>query len=178
MEPNTAVLFVNSQQAKAARQGDLSLEVTTPSGTKTVLLLNVLHVPEATASLFSATQAMEDGFEVISRNNRCQVTRNGHSVMEGISQGDGLMVINQARQQPAVATAAKTADKKIYHRICSHRGGWSHELGQQASAYHGRSHLRSRIHGCSTSCDGGSMAEDTPLQFWDQSGSHEDLLVL
>ena len=101
------MLIVNGQQAKAAGQGDLSLEVTTPSGTKTVLLLNVLHVPEATTSLFSATQAMEDGFEVMFRNNRCQMTCNGYTVMEGISQGDGLMV------QPAVAVAAKTADKKI-----------------------------------------------------------------
>ena len=125
VDPNTAVLFVNGQQAKAAGQGDLSLEVKTPSGTKTVRLLNVLHVPEATASLFSARQAMEGGFEVMFSNNRCQVTRGGHTVMEGISQGDGLMVINQARQQPAAAMAAKTVGNEtpeLWHRRFGHLG--------------------------------------------------------
>ena len=66
VEPNTAVLFVNGQQAKAAGQAGLSLEVMTTSGTKTVLLLYVLHVQEATASLFSARQAMEGSLRLCS----------------------------------------------------------------------------------------------------------------
>ena len=77
-----------------AREGVKQYSTVTPVG--------CLHVQEATASLFSARQAMEGSSQVIFGNNRCQVNRNCHTVMEGISQGDGLMVINQAKQQPAV----------------------------------------------------------------------------
>lgn len=53
LAPNTSVIFVNGQEARAVGQGEVRLQVTTPSGTQQVELKNVLHVPEATVSLFS-----------------------------------------------------------------------------------------------------------------------------
>ena len=74
VESNTEVLFVNGQQSNAEGQGDVELQVKTPFGIKLATLHNVLHVPEATASLFSTRQAMNHGSEVKFSNNRCQVT--------------------------------------------------------------------------------------------------------
>ena len=125
VESNTEVLFVNGQQSNAEGQGDVELQVKTPFGIKLATLHNVLHVPEATASLFSTRQAMNHGSEVKFSNNRCQVTLNGKVVMEGISQGDGLMVINQVRQHSAVALAVRAAGNEtpeLWHRRFGHRG--------------------------------------------------------
>ena len=125
VESNTEVLFVNGQQSNAEGQGNVELQVKTPFGIKLVTLYNVLHVPEATASLFSTRQAMNHGSEVMFSNNRCQVTRNGKIVMEGISQGDGLMIINQVRRPPANALAVRAAGNEtpgLWHRRYGHLG--------------------------------------------------------
>jgi len=123
--PNTAVTFVNGQQVAALGQGDVLLQVKTPSGTSEVKLMNVLHVPEATVNLFSTRQAMNSGAQITLRSNRCIVSHNGTVCMEGISQADGLMVINQAKHQPAHAMAAAAASKEtpeLWHRRFGHLG--------------------------------------------------------
>lgn len=60
--PNTSVIFVNGQEARAVGQGEVKLQVTTPSGTQQIKVKNVVHVPEATVSLFS-TRNQEPGKE-------------------------------------------------------------------------------------------------------------------
>ncbi len=65
-----------------------------------VELKNVLHVPEATVNLFSIRQAVSRGAQVTLRGNRCFVSLDYTVYMEGESQEDGLMVINQATHQP------------------------------------------------------------------------------
>ena len=122
--PNTSVIFVNGQQARAVGQGEVILKVKIPGGTQQVELKNVLHVPEATVSLFSTRQATAGGAEVSFRNDRCTVLHQGRVYMEGISQEDGLMVINQVRRQPGVALTARASHEtpELWHRRYGHLG--------------------------------------------------------
>ena len=125
VEPNTAVTFVNGQQAAALGQGEVILQVRTASGMTEVTLQNVLHVPEATVSLFSTRQATNTGAVITFMNDGCSVSVNGTTVMEGISQQDGLMIIKQPKQQPAFAAAATSKSKQtpeLWHRRYGHLG--------------------------------------------------------
>lgn len=62
--PNTAVTFVNGQQAAALGEGDVELTVKLNNGVQSILLKNVLHVPEATVNLISTRQAIVGGCQV------------------------------------------------------------------------------------------------------------------
>ena len=122
MAPNTGVVFVNGQQAEAWDEGDLVLQVKTANGVIIVKLHNVLHVPEATVSLFSTRQAIKSGAEV---TFTCFVTLRNQVFLEGIAQADGLMVINQAGRPPAFAMAAAASNKEtpeLWHRRFGHLG--------------------------------------------------------
>ena len=123
--PNTGVVFVYGQQAAALGEGDLVLQVKTGNSVTGVRLRNVLHVPEATVSLFSTRQAIATGAEVNFSGNKCFVTLRDQVFLEGISQADGLMVINQAGHQAAFAMAAAASTKEtpeLWHRRYAHLG--------------------------------------------------------
>ncbi len=125
VEPSTAVTFVNGQQAEALGQGEVVLQVQTREGTSEVTLRNVLHVPEATVNLFSTRQATNSGAVITFMNNGCSVSLDGTLYMEGISQEDGLLVINQSKEQPASAVAAAAVSKdtaELWHRRFGHLG--------------------------------------------------------
>ncbi len=125
VEPSTTVTFVNGQQAEALGQGEVVLQVQTSQGTSEVTLRNVLHVPEATINLFSTRQATNSGAVITFMNNGCSVSLDDTLYMEGISQEDGLLVINQSKEQPASAVAAAAVSKdtaELWHRRFGHLG--------------------------------------------------------
>ena len=103
VETSTAVHFVNGQQAAVLGQGEVLMRVQTSKGAQRVELRNVLHVPEATVSLFSTRQAMDTGAQITFKDNKCFIYLNGKERLQGITQEDGMMIINQVSQQPAAA---------------------------------------------------------------------------
>ena len=125
MEPGTAVHFVNGQRAAAIGQGEVILQVQITSGNSEVKLMNVLHVPEAKVNIFSTRQVMNSGAQLTFRDDKCYVFVGCNEHLQGISQEDGMMVIKQVSQQPAVAMAFKTAIKEtpeLWHRCFGHLG--------------------------------------------------------
>ncbi len=80
---------------------------------------------EAPVNLFSTRQATNSGAVITFMNNGCSVSLDGTLYMEGISQEDGLLVINQSKEQPASAVAAAAVSKdtaELWHRRFGHLG--------------------------------------------------------
>ena len=112
-------------QASAVGEGDVDLLVKIGNSVEPVVLKNVLHVPEATVNLFSTRQVINSGGQVTFSDNSCIVSKNGTTLVEGISQQDGLTVIRPVKQQPAIAMTATAASKQtpeLWHRRFGHLG--------------------------------------------------------
>ena len=80
---------------------------------------------EATVNLFSTRQVIKSGGQVTFSGNSCIVSKNGTTLVEGISQQDGLTVIRSVKQQPAIAMTATAASKQnpeLWHRRFGHLG--------------------------------------------------------
>ena len=125
MASSTTVTFVNGHQASAVGEGDVDLLVKIGNSIEPVVLKNVLHVPEATVNFFSTRQVINSGGQVTFSGNSCIVSKNGTTLVEGISQQDGLTVIRPVKQQPAIAMTATAASKQtpeLWHRRFGHLG--------------------------------------------------------
>ena len=126
-------MCVEAPKATAGRPGkpclallsSLDLLVKISNSVEPVVLKNVLHVPEATVNLFSTRQVINSGGQVTFSGNSWIVSKNGTTLVEGISQQDGLTVIRPVKQQPAIAMTATAASKQtpeLWHRRFGHLG--------------------------------------------------------
>ena len=112
-------------QASAVGEGDVDLLVKIGNSVEPVVLKHVLHVPEATVNLFSTRQVINSGGQVTFSGNSCIVSKNGTTLVEGISKQDGLTVIRPVKRQPAIAMTATAASKQtpeLWHRRFGHLG--------------------------------------------------------
>lgn len=90
---------VNGQQTTALGEADVELTVKLNSDVQSILLMGVLHVPEATVNLISTRQAIVGGCQVIFTEDRFSVSKGATTFMEGSSQEDDLMVIRPVKHQ-------------------------------------------------------------------------------
>jgi len=81
-ETATVVTFGNNHQAKAVGVGDFVLRT---QAQQNILLRNVLHVPEASANLFSIRTATEAGAQVIFQGDSCYINKDDKLWLEGAS---------------------------------------------------------------------------------------------
>ena len=120
LDPETAtvVTFGNNHQAKAVRIGDLVLRTQTQH---IILLRDVLHVPEASANLFSIRTATEAGAQVILQGDSCYIHKDNKLWLEGSKRGD-LFVINQDRVIEQAMTASSKQSAELWHTRFGHLG--------------------------------------------------------
>jgi hypothetical protein len=84
----------NGQVLEGIGKGTMCLQCKVGGNTKEVLLREVLHVPGASASLFSVRVAEHVGAEFLFKGGRCKVRMNGKVCMVGISVDGGLYVVD------------------------------------------------------------------------------------
>jgi hypothetical protein len=80
---------ISGETPKVVGVGQVKLQCQTSDGARMVLLREVLHVPQAKASLFALRTATEAGAEVSIKGRVAQFFMRGRLCMEAI-QGDGL----------------------------------------------------------------------------------------
>ena len=119
LESRTTVTFANGQQAKATGIGTVLLNTKVSGYTGTVQLLNVLYVPEARANLFSIKQAANSGASITFQQDKCVVTKDGITWVEGFSM-NGVYILRQEQQFAMAATSRQTPE--LWHRRLGHLG--------------------------------------------------------
>jgi hypothetical protein len=80
---------ISGETLEVVGVGQVKLQCQTSDGARMVLLREVLHVPQAKASLFALRTATEAGAEVLIKGRVAQFFMRGRLCMEAI-QGDGL----------------------------------------------------------------------------------------
>jgi hypothetical protein len=101
----------NGQVLEGVGKGAVRLQCKVGGSTKEVLLREVLHVPGASASLFSVRVAEHVGAEFLFKGGCCEVRMNEKVCMVGISVDGGLYVVDQEHgQQAMLAKTQETAE--------------------------------------------------------------------
>ncbi|DBA92951.1 TPA: hypothetical protein ACH3X2_14242 [Trebouxia sp. C0005] len=120
LDPETAtvVTFGNNHQAKAMGIGDFVLRT---QAHHNILLRNVLHVPEASANLFSIRTATEAGAQVIFQGNICYIHKDNKLWLEGSKHGY-LFVITEDKVIEQAMTASSKQSAELWHRRFGHLG--------------------------------------------------------
>lgn len=91
---------IAGEPVKAVGVGEVKLECQTKTGTKTVTLMEVRHVPEARANLFALRRATEAGAVIVMKGKSAQIEKNGRVYVEAEQRG-GLWEITTEEKQKA-----------------------------------------------------------------------------
>ena len=82
-EQPSKVYLGNNRVIKAYGEGKVKLQCYDESGIVTLILNNVLYVPEISKNLLSVSAMTQMGAEVLFNDGKCYVTKNGKTIHQG-----------------------------------------------------------------------------------------------